>query len=260
MRRFASPARIVLLSCGLAAAAFLTACLAPPEATVPIPARFVDHPGGNARELIIFLPGRGDSAENFVAKGLLDAAWQQGWQADALLVEAHLGYYYSRTLSERLRTDVWPQVDARGYHRVWLAGISLGGLGSIFTARDNPGRFDGIIAVAPFLGDKKQLFAELTDDGPAQWQPAEPIKADDFQRQLWLYLRGYGDPSATRPPLWLAYGEEDDFAPWLELLAALLPAERTLTRSGGHLWTVWRPLWDDLLAQRPWEWVPLPAE
>src|ERR1043165_3038605 len=116
--------------------------------------RTIAHPGEGVAggDLVVFLPGRGDRAEDFEGRGLLAAAREAGLRADVLAVDAHLAYYYKRVITERLWEDVVLPARARGYRRLWLVGISLGGLGSTSLAKEHPDAVAGILAVAPYLG------------------------------------------------------------------------------------------------------------
>lgn len=230
-------------------------CVFPPRATAPIDHLWKEHPDGDARTLVIFLPGRGSDGGDYLRQGFVDALWNADWKADALLVDAHLGYYYTRTLDTRFREDLWPTVQARAYNEVWLVGISLGGLGSFLLANDFP--IDGIVALAPYLGEDDELLMALkTAGGPVAWRPDEtfPREREFFERILWQWLAGYGDGDA-RPATWLAYGDRDDFTPRQDLLATLLPRKQVLVRAGGHDWPTWKRLWAELLAER----IPVPT-
>lgn len=228
-------------------------CLIPPKAEAPIANRWLPHPDGQGEDLIIFLPGRWDSPDNYERYRFLETAWEEGWKVDGLLVDAHLGYYYTRTLAQRFAEDIWPQVDARGYRQVWISGISLGGLGSIFTSIDTPDRIDGIIVLSPFLGDEADVLDRLDQYGAANFRPEEPIALDDFNQILWAHLRGYADPNERRPELWLAYGAEDDYTDWQKHLASMLPDNQVIVLPGDHSWDTWQTLWPAVIQRRPWE-------
>ena len=136
------------------AAALVASCWWIPRPAV-VPLRTIAYPGAGAAagDLVIFLPGRGDRAEDFAERGLLAAARQAGLEADVLAVDAHLAYYYKRVVTERLWADVVLPARARGYHRLWVVGISLGGLGAISLAQEHPDAVAGILAIAPYLGE-----------------------------------------------------------------------------------------------------------
>ncbi len=57
------------------------------------------------------------------------AARDAGLTADIVAADAHLGYYERRVVHIRIDEDVIAAGTRSGPRRVWLAGISLGGLG-----------------------------------------------------------------------------------------------------------------------------------
>jgi pimeloyl-ACP methyl ester carboxylesterase len=225
--------------------ALLASCWWIPRAAV-VPLRTVAYPGAGVAggDLIVFLPGRGDQAEDFERRGFLAAARSAGLAADVLAVDAHLAYYQKRVIVERLWEDVVVPARARGYQRLWFVGISLGGLGSLLLAQYHPEAPAGLFILAPYLGDEGLAHEIESAGGLARWTGAP--SRDDF-RGLWGWLRGdaAGEP---RPRLWLAYGESDRYAYGHRLLAATLPKEQVLVTAGKHDWTAWSRLWSQFLA------------
>ena len=209
--------------------------------------RTIPHPGVGVAggDLVVFLPGRGDRAEDFEERGFLGAARAAGLEADVLAVDAHLAYYYKRVITARLWEDVVLPARARGYRRLWVVGISLGGLGAITLAEEHPDAVAGLFVLAPYLGEPELTREIEAAGGLARWGGAPSER--DF-RGVWGFLRGYaaGEP---RPPLWLAYGESDRYAYGHRLLATALPRERVMVTSGGHDWTAWDRLWREFLAR-----------
>lgn len=209
--------------------------------------RTIAHPGAGVAggDLVVFLPGRGDRAEDFEDRGLLGAARAAGLEADVLAVDAHLAYYYKRVITERLWEDVVLPARARGYRRLWVVGISLGGLGAITLAQEHPDAVAGLFVLAPYLGEPELTREIEAAGGLARWDGAPSER--DF-RGVWGFLRGYA-AGETRPPLWLAYGESDRYAYGHRLLATALPRERVMVTSGGHDWKAWEHLWREFLAR-----------
>ena len=198
-----------------------------------------------AGDLVVFLPGRGDRAEDFEERGFLAAARRAGLQADVLAVDAHLGYYYKRVITDRLWQDVVLPARARGYRRLFVVGISLGGLGAIALSQAHPDAVAGLFVLAPYLGEPDLTREIEAAGGLGRWSGASSER--DF-RGVWGFLRGYaaGEP---RPPLWLAYGESDRYAYGHRLLATALPKDRVLVAPGGHDWKAWEGLWQEFLAR-----------
>lgn len=213
--------------------------LQPPKVPMPL-AQHIDQ-AGRHNTLLVFLPGIEDGAGDFAREGFVAEVRRRGLPVDMVSVDAHFGYYMSRTLVKRLRADVIDPARRRGYDHIWLVGISLGGLGSLLYSREFPEDVQGVIALAPYLGDDP-LIDEITQaGGPARWQPSPGT--GDFRAQLWGYLRGYEEAPARMPRLILAYGAQDRYAAGHDLLAGLLPPTRVIKQPGGHYWETWQKLW-----------------
>ncbi len=209
--------------------------------------------------MIVFLPGAGDTAQEIVNEGFVQQVRQRGVLADVVVVDLHLGYYTrSRNFETRLREDVVVPARAAGYRQVWLAGISLGGFGSLMFSRVNQDRpeaqIDGIIALAPYVARTSVLDEVVRAGGLARWNV--PVVQGDFERELLQWLKAYGDPRLKRPALYLGYGTEDGFAQMAQVVGALLPAGRLRSAPGGHDWPPWKRLWGEFLDAVPWPNAP----
>ena len=208
--------------------------------------------------LVVFMPGLLDTPDSFREHGFLEDAARASDRCDLVAVDAHLGYYRSGQVRERVREDILRLAETRGYTEFWVVGISMGGMGALLVAQDNASRVNGVVLLAPFLGDEA-LLREIADAGGlARWEGPEdvdPFGADGFDDALWGWLRGYADPSAERPELYLGHGVDDD-RPGLSLLVEHVSPRRYGTTPGGHNWTTWRVLWRRLLASPPWDPAP----
>src|ERR1700686_5005000 len=145
------------LPAALAALAFAgAACVPVRPAAVPMATRALGPSAeGPGRCLILFLPGRRDSFGDYGRRGFPGMAARAGVVAGYLEVDAHMGYSRAQTISQRLHEDVIEPARARGVERIWIVGISMGGLGGILYAREHPDGARGVIALAPFLGDEE---------------------------------------------------------------------------------------------------------
>ena len=47
---------------------------------------------------------------------------------DVISVDAHFGYYKNRDLVPRLHDDVITPAQQNGYEKIWLLGVSMGGM------------------------------------------------------------------------------------------------------------------------------------
>lgn len=223
----------------------LTAACAwlPRAATVPMPALAMADAAPDGAAIVVFLPGRFDRPERFVREGFGEVLAARLPAVRAVAADAHLGYYLDGSFVERLHEDVVRPALEQGASRIHLVGISMGGLGALLYARAHPEAVAGVVVLAPYLGEEEVVAEIAAAGGLAAWQPPAEPDPDDFQRDVWSWLKGYAEPGADRPPLVVGWGDGDDLAPASRLLAVVLPAGRAFTVRGGHDWPTWRALW-----------------
>lgn len=213
-----------------------------------VPLRTVSYPGkGHPGTLVVLLPGRRDRPEDFGRKEFPEIAARAGADVDMIAVDAHLAYYYNRTIVERLREDVIAPARRR-YARIWLVGISIGGTGTLLYAQQHPEDLNGLVVFAGYLGDDPLIREISAAGGVRGWKPPEPLAPDDFQRHVWVWLKGYANGSEGRLPLYLGWGRSDGFARANGLAAQALPPGHAFTAPGGHGWRAWRNLWEQFVA------------
>jgi pimeloyl-ACP methyl ester carboxylesterase len=195
--------------------------------------------------LLVLLPGANMTPEEMAAEGMLTAVRKQGLAVDVVVAGAGLEYVYDGSIMDRLHSDVIAPYRERGYRRIWLAGISLGGFVALGYSMRHPGEVEGVIALAPYLG-RRQLIQEITAaGGPARWGPSQVPRPDDIDQRLWRWLAAL---PADAPQVYLGYGRDDRFAAGHQLLAQLLPPSHVKSAPGGHDWPPWRQLWSEWLA------------
>jgi pimeloyl-ACP methyl ester carboxylesterase len=214
-------------------------CLGIPATENPLPSIHDPYGDKKSRSVVIMLPGRGDRASSFEKYGFEQAGRQHGF--DTIAVDAHVGYYIQRNLIPRLHEDVVLQAKQAGYERIWLLGISMGGLGSLLYASSHPDLVDGVILLAPFLGEEDSIQEIRRAGGLSSWESSGSV-LEPYQVQMWSWLKSQTQSSGGTPVI-LAYGSEDQMAANYDLLLSELPTASTYTRPGGHKWKVWRPLW-----------------
>lgn len=253
-------ARRPLRFLSLCAALLLAACGGMRSTQVPMETRLEKSACvRDADTLLVLLPGAHSRPEEFTREGFVGALNENRLAVDALLVDAHLGYYHDRSVLERLQQDVVAPARRNGYKAIWIVGISVGGFGGLLYAQTHPGELAGLVTLAPYLGERPLALDIANAGGLARWRgPLDAPPGSDPQRpnetQLWQWLRGYAATRATfgaRPPLYLGYGIDDRFAFSHRLLAAALPKERVFTTEGGHDWPEWRRLWRQMLPTLP---------
>ncbi len=220
----------------------------PRAATVPMPVLDITGPVGQNETVVVFLPGRFDRPTRFRDEGFGELLVRRIPEAIAVAADAHLGYYLDGSVVERLHDDVVAPLRARTGSRVHLVGISMGGLGALIYAQAHPEDVAGVVVLAPYLGENDVIAEIAAAGGLARWEPPRDPDPDDFQRDIWTWLKGYAQPSPDRPPLVVGWGTDDDLAPASRLLAEVVPPDAVFAGPGGHDWPTWRSLWSRILA------------
>lgn len=239
MRRLLPLVSLCLVGCG-----FL-------RAPIPMASKQMDAPGEPARCLVLLLPGAGDRASDFAEEGFVSAIERSGVSVDIVAADATMGYYLKGIAGPRIETDVAAPARARGYEKVWVMGISMGGFGAFHYTQQYPQHVDGIAAFAPYLGDRKLGEEIAAAGGLARWMPdpPAPLTKKNYQRQLWSWLHGVTTGKRPGPVIYLGYGDDDRLAPQDAILAAALPPDHVFHAPGGHDWPIWRGLLQQFLSR-----------
>ena len=219
-------------------ATLLSACVAKGDPSQPIPTATVPATSGKADRLVIVLPGRADDLGRLQNSGVADSIHQAWPDADVVFAELTLDFYREGDAPKRLRTEVIAPLRARGYREVWMAGASMGGMGTLMYDAQFPGEFDGMLLLAPYLGDFDLLleidFAGGVRNGMAARRKASPEQS--WQRDVWRYIKQLADDPARSQRIWLAYGDEDRLRKAMPLFVPALDAKQVFVRDGGpHL-------------------------
>lgn len=204
--------------------------------------------------LIVLLPGAYDHAEQFVPEGFVAAIRDRGIAADVALVDASVAYYRERNIVARLDAEVVVPAVARGLRHVWFAGISIGGLGSLIYANEHRGAVDGLLLVAPYLGESPIVAEVEAAGGIARWMPGlSTTDSDGDGRRIWRWLKTLTSTSrdGPLPSAYLGYGVDDRFASAHRLFAAALPTGHVFTAPGTHDWPPWLAVWKAMLDAAP---------
>ena len=188
------------------------------------------------------LPGIRDRAEQFLRYGFF--ASDAPDMFDALAVDAHWGYYADGSIVDRLHNDVIAPARRRGYERIWLLGVSLGGYGSLLYAERFAQDLSGIILLAPYLGDRRLATRIREAGGLGAWS-ADAAAAEPFV-QGWQTLQELAP--FDRLPITLGYGIGDRLAETYDPLVQALPVSHIYTAAGGHRWKTWLSLWTNIKA------------
>jgi len=232
------------LTTALLLPALLTACLGMAPTEIPLPGIATADTASRNRSLVIMLPGRGDRAVTFINEGFQEAGERFGF--DTIAVDAHFGYYMERSLLPRLHEDIILPARQAGYEKVWLLGISMGGFGSLLYASEHPEQVDGVILLAPFLGDRSTIEQIISAGGLRDWSGQAP-GLEDYEIRVWSWLRDATTP-LDMTPLILGYGLSDGMAEGYRVLTDVIEPSSVYTLEGGHKWTTWGPLWERIAA------------
>lgn len=195
-----------------------------------------------APSLLVLLPGAHMSAADFDRAGFFTTLAQRGHPLDLLTLDLDLATISSGEVLPRLQAEILTPARERGYRKLWLGGISLGGLLALCHAVDWPGQVDGLCLLAPYPGSRLTTKAIAEAGGLAHWQPT-PEQLADPEFRVWDWLRQ--PPPAL--PVFIGYGRDDRFAAGMQAIAACFPASASFSVPGGHEWPVWRQLWEHFL-------------
>ncbi len=194
---------------------------------------------------MVWLPGAYHAAQDFLTAGFAEAVRARQLDLDLIFVDMELAHVGDRGVLARLRSDIVLPALAAGI-KLWMGGISLGGLIALDYAASYPTELAGLCLLAPYLGNRI-LAAEIVQArGLAAWQPGELAETDE-ERRIWRYIKSR---RAGARPLYLGYGAGDRFSAAHELLADTLPANAVNVIAGGHDWATWFKLWENFLDSR----------
>lgn len=204
------------------------------------------------RCLMVMIPGFLDGPDTYVEHGFPQDLIASGAPCDVVAIDLHFRYYSEVGVADIVYEDILLPATARGYENIWLVGISMGGLGTLLTAERYTRLIDGIILLAPFVGEENVLREIEAAGGAANWRPpsdldAMPWTQENYTVHLWAWLRRYHTDPDSMPPLYIGWGESDRLGAGDALIGALLPEGHVFTRPGIHNWATWRPLFSSVL-------------
>lgn len=195
----------------------------------------------DAPTLLVLLPGAHMTPEHFLENGFLGAVDRRRLALDLMVVDLDLDAVSEGSTLTAIYHDVLVPARAR-YGKVWLGGVSLGGLLALCQAADVPDSADGLCLLAPYPGSRLTTSAIARAGGLDQWQPARS-ELDDPEIRVWHWLRR---PPASLP-VFIGYGRDDRFAAGIGQIADCFPNAARCELPGGHDWPVWRDLWEHFL-------------
>ena len=197
---------------------------------------------GGAPELVVLLPGAYMSAADVEKAGCFAAVAERQSPVDLIAVDLGLDAISSGTALSALQEEILGPARRQGYAKIWLGGISLGGLLALCHNADTPGAVDGLCLLAPYPGSRLTTNAIARAGGLAAWQ-ATPEELTDPEFRMWHWLR---QPPAGFP-VFVGYGTEDRFAAGMKQIADCFPTAAGHALPGDHDWPVWQRLWEHFL-------------
>ncbi len=121
-------------------------------------------------------------------------------------------------------------------HRIAIGGISMGGFGAFDLALDHPGRFCAVGGHSP------ALWLEASETAPGAFDDEADFERNDVIGTVEADPNAFGDT-----PVWIDYGETDDFHPYDEsFVAAMEAGAADFTHHswpGGHEGSYWAAHW-----------------
>lgn len=191
--------------------------------------------------LLVLLPGAYMTAADYVEAGFLAAVTRRRLTLDLKIVDLDLASISGGEALPALQTQILEPARQR-YAKVWLGGISLGGLLALCHNADTPGAVDGLCLLAPYPGSRLTTNAIARAGGMDVWQAdAEQLNDPEFRAWRWLQ-----QPPADFP-VFVGYGTEDRFAEGMAQIAGCFPSDARCAVPGGHDWPAWQVLWEHFL-------------
>lgn len=201
----------------------------------------------NHRTLLVLLPPAFGTPRDFIEHGFVETVRKRDLPVDVIVAGAIADHYLDQSVVERLHTEVIAPALERGYRRLWLGGISIGGFGSLMY-RSRHDDVDGLLLLAPYLGSRPVVNEVLRAGGLARWNSPTDTQ-NDHEREMLGWLKGALQHRDLPQRILMGYGTDDRFAPSIEVLANALPAPQVVRGPGGHDWVTWAELWRELTAR-----------
>lgn len=208
----------------------------------------IDTARGGTRPAVLMalLTGSLSEPEDFVREGFPQAMRAQGIDAEVVMAEVRAAWVADGSVVRRIEESVVAPGRSRGHSRIWLAGISLGGLAALGYAARHARNLEGIALISPYPATREVLREVDAAGGLPRWNPEIPADGD-LEREAWLWL---AHRAGQAPAVLCYFASGDRFADGQRRMAATLAPGDARELPGGHDWRAWRALWDAFLAER----------
>ncbi|HKP65612.1 MAG TPA: alpha/beta hydrolase-fold protein [Casimicrobiaceae bacterium] len=193
--------------------------------------------------MLALLSGTYSEPEDFIREGFPAAVHDHGIDAELVMAEMRASWFADGSVVERIRAAVIIPALQRGRSRIWLAGISLGGLATLAYAARHASDIEGILLISPYPATRAVLREMRDAGGMERWKPVIP-PGGDLEREAWAWLVESGDGHL---PVHCYFGSDDRYAPGQRQMAQVLSPARVCELPGGHDWNAWRTLWAHFL-------------
>ncbi|MDH5408863.1 MAG: alpha/beta fold hydrolase [Gammaproteobacteria bacterium] len=221
----------------------LVGCSFLPESVIPL--KSISQPAPKPSDtLVVFLPGLADDEQTFVKEKFFSAVSDRKKNIDLMAVHTHIGYLLDGTYAERIKEDVILPARKKGYKKIWLVGVSLGGFISVNYLRQQPDDVTGLILFGPFLGQEGQLKEIKKQGGVLKWQP-EDVESLSKTLSLWYWFKQ--NQKKYLKNIYVNYGDKDKLAYGIKMFSPLINKSHITEIKGIHGWKTWRELWHMLL-------------
>lgn len=207
-----------------------------------------DRCAGEAAALLVLLPGAYMKAQDFVTHDFFAAVRRRSCPVDIVAVETGMDTYLDNDIVEHIHDEIIAPAMAAGTRTIWLAGISLGAMGALLSARRHAGAIAGLLLLSPFIGSRGLVAQVERAGGLRRWEPAAD-EAPTIEQDLLRWLQSHDQ----WPPIHLAYGQDDRYVAAHRLIADILPPDRVIVGEGGHDWPTWEALWGRMLDAKPFD-------
>ena len=232
------------------AISIFSGCFTPPTKTPMDVLTYEAKKGETQKYLFVLLRGMYGTNESFEKEGFIDAVRERGLPFDMVAPDAHFGYYRERNLEIRLKEDVIEPAKTKGYQKIWLVGVSMGGFGSMFYMRKFADDIDGVILISPFL-TKDKIPNQIAKAGGLRKWGAGKYTDKEWKLLFWDWIKEYDRRRNELAPIYLGYGRSDRYRAGQEVLAQTLPPERLFAIDGDHSISTFKRLWDVMLDKVP---------
>jgi pimeloyl-ACP methyl ester carboxylesterase len=198
----------------------------------------------NSEVLIVVLPGILSDSQDMLKRGVPDAIHRAWPEPDILMVDLTMNFYRKGLAANRLHDEIVAPARQRGYSEIWLAGGSMGGMGTLMYEWQHPGELDGLVLISPYMGSDDVTGAIREAGGLRFWDSGEHtmlMDSDNYDRLVWQMAQDWIGDEAKLQRVWLMCGDEDGLYPDVQMLGAILPEGHYFPGPGDHSWDYWIP-------------------